>query len=198
MKTKNLVLTAVCAAITCALAPLSVPIAGLVPITLATFAVMLSGMLLGGRMGALSQVVYLLIGAVGLPVFSGYKAGLGVLLGPTGGYLIGYIPLAFIAGAVYAAWGKKASGFKKYAVMLGAMILGTAVLYAFGTAWYCIVTETGVVSALAWCVVPFLIGDAAKMAAVMMLAPALEKALSKIPENSKARQKSETQNKIDK
>ena len=91
MKTKNLVLCAVCAAITCVLAPLSIPIAGMIPITLATFAVMLSGVLLGGRLGALSQVIYLIIGAVGVPVCAGYTPALPKLLGPTGGYLVGYL-----------------------------------------------------------------------------------------------------------
>ena len=71
MKTKNLVLCAVCAAIICVLAPIAVPIAGMVPITLATFAIMLSGVLLGGRLGALSVVIYLIIGAVGVPVCAG-------------------------------------------------------------------------------------------------------------------------------
>ena len=80
MKTKSLVLCAVCAAITCVLAPISIPIAGTVPITLATFAVMLSGVLLGGRPGALSQVIYLIIGAVGVPVCAGYTPALPKLL----------------------------------------------------------------------------------------------------------------------
>ena len=131
MKTKNLVLCAVCAAITCVLAPLSIPISGMIPITLATFAVMLSGILLGGRLGALSQVIYLIIGAVGVPVCAGFTPALPKLLGPTGGYLVGYIPLAFVCGAIYSMWGKKSRGVKKYAFMLLGMIAGTVVLYAF-------------------------------------------------------------------
>lgn len=182
MKTKNLVLCAVCAAITCVLAPLSIPISGMVPITLATFAVMLSGVLLGGRLGALSQVIYLIIGAVGVPVCAGYTPALPRILGPTGGYLIGYIPLAFICGAIYSLWGKNSSGVKKYAVLIGAMMAGTAVLYAFGTAWFCILNHVDVIYALTICVVPFLIGDAIKIAVVTVLAPQLEKALSKIPD----------------
>ena len=75
MNTKKLVLCGVCAAIICALAPLSITLSGLVPITFATFAVMLSGALLGGRYGALSVLIYLLIGALGVPVFSGYSSG---------------------------------------------------------------------------------------------------------------------------
>ncbi len=183
MKTKNLVLCAVCAAITCVLAPLSIPISGMIPITLATFAVMLSGILLGGRLGALSQVIYLIIGAVGVPVCAGFTPALPKLLGPTGGYLVGYIPLAFVCGAIYSMWGKKSRGVKKYAFMLLGMIAGTVVLYAFGTAWFCILNHVDVIYALTLCVVPFLIGDAIKIAVVMILAPQLEKAITKIPDN---------------
>lgn len=184
MKTKNLVLCAVCAATTCVLAPLSVPVSGMVPVTLATFAVMLSGILLGGRLGALSQVVYLIIGAVGVPVCAGYTPALPKLLGPTGGYLVGYIPLAFICGAVYSRWGRNSHGIGKYAVMLAGMIAGTAVLYAFGTVWFCILNNVGVGYALTICVIPFLLGDALKTAAVMILAPQLEKAIGKIPDGA--------------
>lgn len=183
MKTKNLVLCAVCAAITCVLAPLSIPISGMIPITLATFAVMLSGILLGGRLGALSQVIYLIIGAVGVPVCAGFTPALPKLLGPTGGYLVGYIPLAFVCGAIYSMWGKKSRGVKKYAFMLLGMISGTVVLYAFGTAWFCILNHVDVIYALTLCVVPFLIGDAIKIAVVMILAPQLEKAIAKIPDH---------------
>ncbi len=183
MKTKNLVLCAVCAAITCVLAPLSIPISGMIPITLATFAVMLSGILLGGRLGALSQVIYLIIGAVGVPVCAGFTPALPKLLGPTGGYLVGYIPLAFVCGAIYSMWGKNSRGVKKYAFMLLGMIAGTVVLYAFGTAWFCILNHVDVIYALTLCVVPFLIGDAIKIAVVMILAPQLEKAIAKIPDH---------------
>ncbi len=183
MKTKNLVLCAVCAAITCVLAPLSIPISGMIPITLATFAVMLSGILLGGRFGALSQVIYLIIGAVGVPVCAGFTPALPKLLGPTGGYLVGYIPLAFVCGAIYSMWGKKSRGVKKYAFMLLGMIAGAVVLYAFGTAWFCILNHVDVIYALTLCVVPFLIGDAIKIAVVMILAPQLEKAIAKIPDH---------------
>lgn len=181
MKTKNLVLCAVFAALSCALAPLSVPIASLVPISLSTFSVMLSGVLLGGRLSMISQAVYLLLGALGLPVFAGYTAGLGHLLGPTGGYLIGYLPLAFLCGALYANFGKYQTGAKKYLALVFSMLAGTAVLYLFGTAWFCIVTHTGVLAALMSCVVPFLFGDLVKIFAVALLTPSLEKALAKIP-----------------
>ena len=189
MKTKYPILCAVMAALTCALAPITVAVAA-VPVTLATSAVMLSGVLLGGRYGALSQLIYLLIGIIGLPVCAGYTPALPRIMGPTGGYLIGYIPLAFLCGAIYSAWGRHRSGFRKYAVLTGGMIAGTVILYAFGTIWYCVYSGTDVLAALTVCVVPFLIGDAAKIAAVTILAPQLEKALDKLPDKplSKRRQ----------
>ena len=101
MTTHDLVLCALCAAVTCILAPLSVPLAGEVPISLATFAVLLSGILLGAKLGGLSQLIYVLLGSVGVPVFAGWTGGIGITLGVTGGYIIGYIPMAFVAGLLY-------------------------------------------------------------------------------------------------
>lgn len=182
MNTKKLVLCAAAAALTCVLAPISFVIGTAVPITLATFAVMLSGILLGGRYGALAQLIYLLLGVAGLPVCAGWTPALSRIIGPTGGYLAGYIPLAFVCGAIYSAWGREAHGARKYAVMTAGMLAGTVTLYIFGTAWYCVYSGTGVVQALTVCVVPFLIGDAVKIAAVALLAPRLERALDKLPD----------------
>ena len=179
MKVRSIVLCAVMAALTCLLAPLSVS-AGPVPVSLATFAVMLSGALLGGRSGALSQIIYLLLGVIGLPVCAGWTPALPRLMGPTGGFLLGYIPLAFIVGAVYSAWGRKSGGIKKYAVLAAAMIAGNAALYAIGTAWFCVTAHAGLAEALAVCVVPFLLGDAVKTAAVAILTPQLERAVAKL------------------
>ena len=106
MTTHDLVLCALCAAVTCILAPLSVPLAGEVPISLATFAVLLSGILLGAKLGGLSQFIYVLLGSVGVPVFAGWKGGIGITLGITGGYIIGYIPMAFVAGLLYYRFGR--------------------------------------------------------------------------------------------
>lgn len=182
MNTKKLVLCAVTAALTCVLAPVSFVIGTVIPVTLATFAVMLSGVLLGGRWGALSQLIYLLLGVIGLPVCAGWTPALSRLAGPTGGYLVGYLPLAFICGAIYAAWGRGSRGFRRYAALIGGMAAGTVVLYAFGTAWFCIYSGAGVGYALSLCVAPFLIGDGVKIAVVAVIAPQLEKALNKLPE----------------
>ena len=174
MRTRKIVSCGVMAGVTCALAPLSISV-GPVPLSLATLAVMMSGVILGGRLGALSQLVYLLVGIAGLPVCAGWTPALPRLIGPTGGYLIGYIPLAFICGAVYSRWGRGESGARRYIAAAAGMLAGTAALYAIGTAWFCVVGNVGVVEALAVCVLPFLPGDAAKIAAVTMIAPRVEK-----------------------
>ena len=120
LTTYELVLCALCAAVTCILAPISVPLAGEVPISLATFAVLLSGILLGGRFGAISQLVYVLLGSVGVPVFAGWTGGIGITLGVTGGYIIGYILMAFVAGLLYHLFGRNASGLHSwYSVVYG-------------------------------------------------------------------------------
>ncbi len=176
--TRNLVMCALCAAIICVLAPISVPI-GPVPISLATFAVMLAGVLLGAKWGTIATLVYLLLGAVGVPVFAGYSAGVGNLVGQTGGYLIGYLPLAFLSGLIYDRFGRSASGAKKYVIAVLGMLLGTAVLYVLGTAWFCYVSGADLASAMAWCVTPFLLGDTIKIIIVTAIVPQIERALTK-------------------
>ena len=177
--TRNLVLCAMCAAITCILAPLSIPMAGGVPISLATFAVMLAGVLLGGSLGAISQLIYVLLGAVGLPVFAGWTGGLGNILGMTGGYIIGYIPCAWLTGLIYKKFGSKAKKSVKILFMVLGMVAGTIALYVIGTAWFMFVTGMNLTSSLAACVIPFIPGDFIKMAAVVLISLPLEAAIRK-------------------
>ena len=96
-----LAMTAVMTAVTCVLAPMSIPI-GPVPFSLTNFVIYISLYVLGWKWGTVSYAAYLLLGMVGMPVFSGFSAGLGRLVGPTGGYLVGFIPMAVIAGLVIA------------------------------------------------------------------------------------------------
>lgn len=139
-----------------------------VPFTLQTFAVFLAVAVLGGKRGALSVIVYVLLGAVGLPVFSGFKGGIGVLLNTTGGYIIGFIFSALLMWAFEKAFGKKA-----WAVILS-MILALALCYAFGTIWFMIVYANnvgavGLSAVLGWCVIPFVIPDLIKIALAFIL-----------------------------
>lgn len=106
MKTKDMVLTGVFAAVICVFAPFTIPI-GAVPISLATFAVYLAAAVLGTKKGTLAVLIYILIGMAGVPVFSGFAGGIGKILGVTGGYIIGYIPCAFAIGVFTERFGGK-------------------------------------------------------------------------------------------
>lgn len=139
-----------------------------VPFTLQTFAVFLAVAVLGGKRGTLSVIVYVLLGAVGLPVFSGFKGGIGVLLNTTGGYIIGFIFSALLMWAFEKAFGRKA-----WALILS-MILALALCYAFGTIWFMIiyannVGAVGLSAVLGWCVIPFVIPDLIKIALAFIL-----------------------------
>jgi biotin transport system substrate-specific component len=129
-----------------------------VPITLQTLFLGLSGTLLGGRLGALSQVIYLFLGILGLPVFAGGKAGIGVLFGPTGGYLIGFVAAAFVIGKLAAL--KERPGF---AWLCLSLVAGAAVIYALGVLQLMLVARLSPVKALAVGILPFLLGDGIKI-----------------------------------
>ena len=171
-KTRNLILCALFAALTAVLSQIAIPIQP-VPINLATFSVFVAGGVLGAKRGAISQAVYVLLGAVGLPVFSSFSGGMGILFGPTGGYIVGYVAAAWLVGLLSAGCHGKAYWF---ALSMGG---GLALCYLLGTAWYMVVAHTGLVESLLLCVVPFLPGDAAKIAVAALLVPVLRKTLSK-------------------
>lgn len=170
LSVRAMVFTAIMAAVICVCAPFSIP-TGAVPISLATFSVYLAATLLGKAKSCTAVAVYILIGLVGMPVFSGFKGGFAVLSGMTGGYIIGYIPCAFFT----ALFTERFNG-KLWAMATG-MALGTVVLYAVGTAWFMFVTGSELIAALSSCVLPFLIGDAIKIAATCALALPLRKKL---------------------
>ena len=154
------------AALTAIGAFLAVPI-GPVPIVLQNMFVYLAGLLMGSRWGLASVGVYLLAGACGLPVFAGGLGGIGRIVGPTGGYLIGYLPAVYIIGKISARTHQGAV----YDVL--AMICATVVLYACGVSWLKIVTGMTPAKALAVGMAPFLVGDALKIAAAAAIAKTL-------------------------
>ncbi len=174
--TRNLVICALCAAVICVLSPLSLPI-GPVPISLATFAVMLSAALLGAKWGTIATAIYILLGAIGVPVFAGWTAGIGCIAGQTGGYIIGYLPLAFITGLFMDKLVRRTAGKAKYAFLMVGMILGTVVLYLIGTAWFVAISGAALADAMGWCVIPFIPGDLIKMIIVTIVAPKVSEAL---------------------
>lgn len=168
--TSALTAAAMMAAVLCVLGPLSVPV-GPVPVAMANFGVSLAAWLLGPRLGALSVAAYLLLGAVGVPVFAGAGAGAAVLFGPTGGYLIGYLAQALIGG-----WAVERSGGRALWSGLG-LAAGVAVSYAFGTAWFILQMGCTLPYALTVCVLPFIPFDAAKVALASVLGSILRRAL---------------------
>ncbi len=162
MKTRTMTLAALFAALTAVFSQIALPLPGLVPINLASLAVFLAGALLGAQWGAVSVIVFVLLGLTGVPVFSGFRAGPGVLLGPTGGYLIGFIAAALLVGLLL----RRAPVKRMLPV---SMLIGLAACYALGTAWYMYATQTALLPALFACVFPFLPGDALKILAATLV-----------------------------
>ena len=160
-------LSALMTAALCILAPLSVPI-GPVPITLGVLVVALFPYFLDAKLSVLSVILYLLIGAIGLPVFSGFEGGLQKLVGPTGGYLIGYIPLVLTGGAFIE------KSQKRLMHSLG-LSLGLILCYALGTVWLAVFLKIGFFPALSKAVLPFIPFDTAKLAIAVIVGPMIRK-----------------------
>ena len=165
-KLKLMVYSSIMASLMAVGAYIAIPV-GPVPIVLQNLFVMLAALLLGGRWGFISVCVYLLAGAVGLPVFAGGTGGLGKFVGPTGGYLIGFAAAAFIIGTL----SEKGKG--SVLVDVCAMVLGTVVIYAVGVSWLKVVTGMTFSKAIAVGMLPFLLGDALKIVAAVPIAKAL-------------------------
>ncbi|WP_423413130.1 biotin transporter BioY [Faecalibacterium prausnitzii] len=170
LTTYQMAVTALMAAVMCVLGPLTVPI-GAVPISLANFVICLTAWLLGPKFGTLSVAVYLCIGLIGVPVFSGYGAGLAKLAGPTGGYLVGYLLLALIGGLFI----EKSNGNP---VISGiGLVLGDAACYVLGTAWFVFQMQCELGYALSVCVYPFIALDLAKIVVSCVVGALLRKRL---------------------
>lgn len=153
---------------------ISIPAA--VPFTLQTLGVFLAVGMLGGKRGTLAVLIYLLLGAVGMPVFAGFNGGLGYMLGSTGGYIVGFLLSAL------TMWGFEAALGRKTWVLAVSMVLGLAVCYAFGTAWFMVVYAKntgaiGLMTALGWCVIPYIFPDLVKIALALLLQKLLSAAI---------------------
>ena len=151
-----------------------ISIPAVVPFTLQTFGVFVAVSVLGGKRGTLAVVLYLLMGIVGLPVFAGFSGGLGVLLGSTGGYIIGFVFTALVMWLI-----ERLLGTKTWVLALS-MLLGLVVCYAFGTLWFVKVYgdtkgPISVLAALSKCVFPFIVPDIAKLALALWAGKRLEK-----------------------
>ena len=147
-----------------------------VPFTLQTFGVFLAVGVLGGKRGTLAVLIYILLGCVGLPVFAGFSGGIGILLGSTGGYIVGFLFTALIMWAMEKVPGNRT------VVMIISMVLGLLACYAFGTVWFVVVyaQKTGPVglwTALGWCLFPYIIPDLVKIALALVLQKRLRSAI---------------------
>ena len=169
IRTKQMVLIALMTAVTCVLGPLSIPLPfSPVPISLTNFAIFLAIFVLGMKSGTISFIIYLLLGAIGVPVFSSFRGGLQVLAGPTGGYLIGFMGFAL-------------DHFdRKLVPTIIGMIIGMAVCYAFGTVWLAKLLSLSFKEGLMMGVIPYLPGDAAKIIIAAIVGPKLYGATQKI------------------
>lgn len=165
-KTKDMILISLFAVIMAVCAWISIPAA--VPFTMQTFGVFSAAGILGGKRGTIAICIYLLLGAIGLPVYSGGTSGIGILLGSTGGYMIGWILAGLIMCAAEYIFGRKTP------VIALAMVLGLIACYALGTAWFITVygRESGPIglwAALSMCVIPFIIPDLLKIALALFI-----------------------------
>ena len=154
MKTHDLTITALFTAVICVLSVITIPI-GPVPISLSIFAIMLAAISLGVKKGVFATLIYILIGALGIPVFAGFKGGFHVLFGPTGGFIWSYI---FIALIVSVASEKTTTKLTLFIFSL----LSLLVCYLFGSLQYTVVTNAGFTNALSVCVYPFIVVDILK------------------------------------
>lgn len=174
MKTKDLVLIAILTALMGVVAPISIPLAAGVPISLGTFMVMLIAVILKQSNAVVVVGLYIVLAFIGVPVLSGYASGASILFGMTGGYIFGYIPLAFITGLA-AGYGQNKDKYIKFIIQFVGMILGTVVLYVMGTWWFMKYTGMNLSASLAVCVLPFIPGDIVKMIVVILIAPRIER-----------------------
>jgi biotin transport system substrate-specific component len=179
MKVKELTRVGLFVALMCVFSILQLPI-GPVPITLQTTMVLMTGAILGWKLGTISMGIYTLIGAIGLPVFSGMKGGLAVLVGFTGGFIIGFIIAAFVIGVIVNRRYEKAKkDGEKLMILVCAMLLGTISIYICGVLWLVIAFNYTVLGALSVGVIPFIGLDLMKLALAVIISFYIKKALAK-------------------
>ena len=186
MNPKHYILCAFFAAFIAVLSQIQIPLPFTpIPISLGVLAIIITGGVLGVKKGLISIVVYILLGIIGIPVFTGFQGGISALAGPTGGYIIGYIPMGVIVAAI-TSYAFKNSRDKKWPiyietalVALGAVI-GAFVCYVFGTAWFMFMTGNGLMESLVMCVIPFIPGEIIKIIAFVVIMEALKKPIAKL------------------
>ncbi|WP_295856851.1 biotin transporter BioY [uncultured Oscillibacter sp.] len=150
MSVRDICYAGLFAAVIAVMAQISIPMPLGVPMTMQTFAITLAAVVLGAKLSALSSLIYLILGAVGIPVLANFSGGFDKFVGPTGGFLISFPLMAFIIG-----WGAEHRKDFKGAYVL-ALIVGTLVNYVVGVALFCVVTNGSVAAGITACVLPFI------------------------------------------
>lgn len=172
-KTIDIVTVSLAAALMCICSWIQIPSA--VPFTLQTFAVFFIALVLGARKGLAAMLIYILLGIVGLPVFSGFQSGAGALLGATGGFVMGFVLSVLIVGL-----SADRKGLSLPFVIIG-LTVGVAVCYVTGTLWYAFVYGDGnILGAMAVCVVPFIIPDIIKVTLALIIAKKVSPIIRKL------------------
>ena len=159
IKAYDIVIIAIMSALLAVCSFIAIPV-GTLPVTLQTFAVFVCVGILGRKRGTTSVLIYILLGIVGIPVFSGFQGGLSVLMGATGGYIVGFLPAVFIAGLIIEKTGIKIP------FMIVSFVLGMIICYICGILWYVFIYSGGksdFVSAFTLCVLPYIFPDAVKI-----------------------------------
>ena len=164
VKTRDMVFIAVFTAIIAALSQVSIPMPNMVPITLQTFAVSLAGYFLGAKKGVASVGVYVMLGAAGAPVFASFKGGFAVLIGYTGGFIWGFIPLVFLCGIL---------ADKKLGMALG--VLGIVVCHLLGSIQYMILSGNGFWASVALVSLPYILKDLLLIPAAFFISKTIKK-----------------------
>ena len=176
--TVKMTLTGLMAALICLLGPFSVPVPfSPVPFSLCTMVIYFAVYVLGLGLGTCSVTIYLLLGLIGLPVFSGFTGGAGKLLGPTGGYLIGYLFIACISGLFIKKWGTSYT-LQNLIICFFGMTFGTIVCYLFGTLWLSYQLSLSFTTALSVGALPYIPPDILKMILALLLARSTKKRLN--------------------
>ena len=174
-KTTDIVYIGVFAVLIAICSWISIP--AVVPFTLQTFGVFMAVQTLGGKRGTMAVLIYILLGAAGVRVFAGFSGGIGVLLGSTGGYIIGFVFSALVMWLIQNIFGRKPLA------SIISMLLGLLVCYAFGTVWFKVVyarggDEASLLTVLGWCVIPFIVPDLIKIGLAYLVSVRIKKAIN--------------------
>lgn len=183
-KTLDLCLIALFTAVIAIVSQFNIPLPGGVPMTLQTFIIPVAGIVLGSKRGFMSALLYVLLGAIGVPVFTGLTGGFGVIIGVTGGFIISFPFIALSAGLMYELSVKCSSGKDKteglllqYAIILLGILIGNLLNYGIGVLWFMAMTGNSLTAALTACVIPFIPTTILKNVMILVLGPALRHTL---------------------